>query len=475
LGLVTTSARRARLDGQQAAQTGTPASRELVAAGAVAGCAAAGVGLAVITILAVIGWIAAPHSGMNLGGVLRTAAVLWLVAHHVTVTVRGAGQIGMLPLGLVALPGALLWRAGRSVVRSHQVTELSGAVTTVLAIALPYSALASALAVVSRTRLAQASVPQALAAGLIVAVVAAGLGAARALTPRGQASGLLAARTRSVLTGTIGSLCVLAACGSAATAIALATDVHKFSAVYRLLDPGVVGGGLLLLAQIAYLPNAVLWAVAYMLGPGFAVGAGTVVAPTGSAVGLVPAFPLLAALPSGAHTSGPGWLASVMLAVPYLAGAVGGLLVARAAPTPVLEAAPIRGFGAGLLAGGVLGVATAFAGGPLGDGRMAAVGPSPWQVALVAVMEVGIAAAITAGAANWWRQRTRWDGGPGSPSMRHEPSYSAAAAAPASAAAGARRGRGEQDDGHVIYLDRWGADQDDTARRHPGADPSALP
>jgi Family of unknown function (DUF6350) len=469
---VTTSARRARLGAPQAGQTGTPASRELVAAGAVAGCAAAGVGLAVITILAVIGWIAAPHSGLNLGGVLRTAAVLWLVAHHVTVTVRGAGQIGMLPLGLVALPGALLWRAGRSVVRSHQVTELSGAVTAVLAIALPYGAVATTLAVVSRTRLAEASVPQALAAGLIVAVVASGLGAARALTPRGQAGGLLAARTRSVLTGTAGSLCVLAACGSAATAIALATDVHKFSAVYRLLDPGVVGSGLLLLAQIAYLPNAVLWAVAYMLGPGFAVGAGTVVAPAGSAVGLVPAFPLLAALPS-AHTSGPGWLASVMLAVPYVAGAVGGLLVARAAPTQVLEAAPIRGFCAGLLAGGVLGVATAFAGGPLGDGRMAAVGPSPWQVALVAVMEVGIAAAITAGAANWWHLRTHWDGGPGSPSVKHEAAYRAAAAAPASAWAG--RGRGDQDDGHVIYLDRWAADQDETARMHPGADPSALP
>ena len=93
-----------------------------------------------------------------------------------------------------------------------------------------------------------------------------------------------------------------------ATALALASDVHKFGEVYRLLNPGVVGGGLLLLAQIAYLPNAVLWAIAYMLGPGFAVGTGTVVAPAGSAVGLVPAFPLLAALPSGAHTEVPaGW------------------------------------------------------------------------------------------------------------------------------------------------------------------------
>ena len=64
-----------------------------------------------------------------------------------------------------------------------------------------------------------------------------------------------------------------------------------------------------------------------MLGPGFAVGAGTVAAPTGSVLGPMPAFPLLAALPAGAHGSGPGWLGAVMLAFPYLAGAVGGLLV----------------------------------------------------------------------------------------------------------------------------------------------------
>src|SRR5258708_17708786 len=65
-------------------------------------------------ILVLAGWVAAPHSGLGLIGVLRTAAVLWLVGHHVAVQVSDAGRIGMLPLGLVALPGALLWRAGRA-------------------------------------------------------------------------------------------------------------------------------------------------------------------------------------------------------------------------------------------------------------------------------------------------------------------------------------------------------------------------
>ena len=70
-------------------------------------------------------------------------------------------------------------------------------------------------------------------------------------------------------------------------------------------------------------------------------------------------------------------------------------------------------------------VLAAFAGGPLGNGRLAAVGPSGWQVGVVASLEVGVAAAVTAGIANWLRQRA-----------------SRAPAGPAAAPAAARRGPG---------------------------------
>jgi Family of unknown function (DUF6350) len=460
--------------------------RKLLAAGASAACTAAGIGLAVVIMLVLAGWIAAPHFGLGLIGVLRTAAVLWLVGHHVTVQVAGAGQIGMLPLGLVALPGTLLWRAGRAVVRDHQVKGLREAVAVALAVAIPYAGLSGALAVASRSGLAAASIPQALIASFVIAFVAAGFGAARALAPWAQLGALISARARSVLAGAAAALAVLIAAGAMATALALAGDVQRFNDVYRLLDPGVVGAGLLLLAQFGYLPNAVIWAVAYMLGPGFAVGAGTVAAPTGSVLGPMPAFPLLAALPAGAHGSGPGWLGAAMLAFPYLAGAVGGVLVVRTAPTTVLESAPIRGFCCGLLTGLALGIGAAFAGGPLGDGRMAAVGPSPWQVAAVASLEVGIAAAITAGLVNWWYVRTRWDAhagpvaaqpGPGGRPL-DQPRQRPDDAMPWPAGPLASTGG---DDGHVIYMDRWAGDEGDgtggdgaPARRKPGG-PSALP
>lgn len=435
----------------------------LALTGTRAALSAAGLGLAVVTVLVVVGWIAArpggsagaatPHGGFGLLGALRTAAVIWLAGHHVGVQVGGAGRIGMLPLGLVLLPGALLWRAGRSVARGCGGTAPGQAIKAALAVAVPYSLLAGLLALISRTALASASVVQAVPAAFMAALVAAGFGAARALAPWAQLGAHLTARTRSVLVGTAGALTVLGAAGALITAMALASHASQFTAVYSLLDPGLVGAGLLLIAQLGYLPNAVCWAISYMLGPGFAVGAGTVVAPTGSVLGRLPAFPLLAALPSGTHGSGPAWLAGLILAMPYLAGAVAGLLVARTAHTVVLEAAPVRGFCAGALTGAVLGVLAAFAGGPLGDGRLAVVGPSPWQVALLATLEVGTAAAVTAGAANWRRTRSYLaDTGPvvAPPSMDHDPS-----------------------DDHVIYVDAWAVDQDEGRPARRG--PSTLP
>jgi hypothetical protein len=212
------------------------------------------------------------------------------------------------------------------------------------------------------------------------------------------------------------------------------------------LSPGPVGAALLLLAALAYLPNAVIWAMAYVIGPGFAFGVGTVVAPTGSVIGPLPVFPMLAALPAtppGPHAGGAGPGALALLAIPYLAGAVGGLLTVRTAPSPTIEAAPLWGLASGAIAGCVTGTLALFSGGPLGTGRLATVGPSAWQVGLVVMLEIGVAAAITAGIANWLLIRRRRPRAAAlAPVVSSEPGEPAG---PAS---------------HRIYLNPWAADGD---------------
>jgi len=385
--------------------------RPLVITGGIAACAAAASGLAVLTTLTAVGWITAPHVGLGsgLGGVLRTAGLLWLVGHHVGFTVRGAGRIGMLPLGLVFLPGLLLAAAGRWVVRTAGISRLRHVGYVAISLAFPYALLAGAIAVASRTAVASPSLWQAVTAAFILALVAGGLGAARGLAPWSRMAALMPPRHRSIVMGMLATATVLTAAGATLAAGSLATHLHQVRQATDVLNPGPGGAALLLLAQLAYIPNAIIWAVAYTLGPGFAFGTGTVVAPTGSALGAVPIFPMLAALPSGGatvaepgvHLGGPAWLAVAMLAVPYLAGIFGGIVTVRIAPTPMLEAAPLWGFAAGTAAGLVTGLAAAFSGGPLGDGRLAAVGPSGLQVGLVAVLEIGVTAALAAGAANW--------------------------------------------------------------------------
>jgi hypothetical protein len=444
-----------------------PVARPLAVTGAIAACAAAGIGIAVLTMLVLVGWIAAPHAGLGLTGVLRTAALLWLIGHHVGFTLPGVGRIGMLPLGLVLLPGALLWRAGRWVVRAGDVRGLGHVGYAALALAVPYAMVAAALALASSSARASPSLSEAVVCSFLLALTAGGLGGAREIAPWTELRALLPDRLRSLTVGTAGALAVLTAAGALLAGASLAAHLGEFREVNGALAPGAVGAVLLLLAQLAYVPNAVAWAISFTLGPGFAFGTGTVIAPTGSALGQLPAFPMLAALPQGVHSAVPPMLSAAVLAVPYLAGVFGGLLTIRAAPVLALEAAPLWGFACGTLTGAVLGVMAAFAGGPLGSGRLVAVGPSGWQVGLVATLEVGVAAAVTAGAGNWVR-------------IRAAAAQAVPEKLPAFAVVRARdQGPDHEadDNAHRIYLDPWAGTADpDSADATPASHgPSSLP
>ena len=377
--------------------------RPMLMAGGTAALAAAGGGLAVLVTLTLIGWITAPHVGIGGGlvGALRSAGLLWLVAHHVEVSVRGAGRIGLLPLGLVLLPAVLIERAGRWLSSVGHVTRLLEVGPAAVSVALPYALFAGAVALASGTGAASPALSEAVINGFLLALIASGLGAARGLAPWRRLSGRVPARPRSVLLGMVAALSVLAACGAILGAASLLIHLKSYQAAVASLNPGAGGSVLLVLAAICYLPNSVIWAIAYMLGPGFIFGAGTAVSPAGSSLGAVPAFPMLAALPVDPRAAFPAWLGFFVLALPYLAGILAGTLTVRIAPTPTLEAAPLWGLLTGTLTALVIGVAARFSGGPLGAGRLALVGPSGGETAVVAVLEIGVTAALAAGAANW--------------------------------------------------------------------------
>ncbi len=448
--------------GGEASPVPSDASRPLAVTGAIAACAAAGTGLAVLILLALAGFIAAPHSGLGLPGVLRTAALLWLIGHHVGFTLPGVGRIGMLPLGLVLLPGALLWRAGRWVVRTGGVRRLGHVGYAALALAVPYAMVAAALALASSSARATPSLPEAVICPFLLALTAGGLGGARALAPWRQLAG--PARPPAPLADRGYGRSAGGPHGGREPGRLRLARPALYGVQGGRRDPGPGGGG----SRAAAARPAGLRTQRRDLGdlvharPGFAVGTGTVVAPTGSALGSLPAFPMLAALPPGVHPSVPPLLSAAVLVVPYLAGAFGGLLMTRAAPVLALETAPLWGFACGVLTGCVLAILAAFAGGPLGSGRLAAVGPSGWQVGVVASLEVGVAAAVTAGATNWLRRRAT--------TARRRATAQPEPPPPVAPLPGPDPGEAA-DDGHTIYVNPWAG----TADQGPGDARAGVP
>ncbi|MFB4297952.1 DUF6350 family protein [Actinomadura sp. NTSP31] len=390
--------------------------RPLYVTGLVASLWCVGIGLTVLTTVTLLGWVAAPRTalGHGMSGVFRTAVNFWLVSHHAGFS-YGHGRVGLLPLGVLVLPGALLYRGGAWMIRGLGLPPRPriAVVRVAATLAVPYALLAVLLALAASAPEVHPSAWQAFAGCFVVAVIAGGLGAARAVVAaqvaaeaRGRRvrSGLgallrlLPDRPRSLVIGVAGSVAVLLAAGAVLVGGSLAMHMSESDRLYDLLAPGIVGGVLLLLVELAFLPNAVIWGVAYAVGPGFAVGAGTSVSPTGVFLDTVPAFPPLAALPE----AGPAPAVSLLaLAAPFAAGAVGGVLTIRTMPSATSEAAPLWGFVSGTLTGAVVALLAALSGGPLGGGRMATVGPSAWQVGLLAALEVGISAAFAAWAANW--------------------------------------------------------------------------
>nr|WP_245623315.1 DUF6350 family protein [Spirillospora albida] len=425
------------------ARRAAPAARPLQVSGLVAALWCIGIGLAVLTTITLIGWIAAPRTALGHGmpGVFRTAVNFWLVSHHAGFS-TAHGRVGLLPLGVLVLPGAMLYRGGAWMIRGagRPRRPRAAVVRVALALAVPYSVLAALLALAAAGPTVQPSAWQALVASFVVAVVAGGLGAARAVVAAqvaAQARGervrsglgallrLLPPRPRSLVIGVTGSVAVLLASGALLVGVSLALHMRDATRLYDMLAPGVVGGALLLLVELAFLPNAVIWGMAYAVGPGFSVGTRTSVSPTGVFLDAVPAFPPLAALPE----PGPAPVISLLaLAAPFVAGAVGGTLTIRTMPSSVDEAAPLWGFASGALTGVVAAVLTALSGGPLGGGRLTTVGPSTWQVGLMAALEVGVSAAIAAWVAN--RMQRRRAAGPSRPEKAPERPSARKAAAP---------------------------------------------
>ncbi|MGN6198630.1 cell division protein PerM [Humibacter sp.] len=212
--------------------------------------------------------------------------------------------------------------------------------------------------------------------------------------------------TRAVLAaalrGGVAASALVVAVSAVLLAVLMAVNYGRIVGLYETLQPGVLGAIALTLAQLALLPNAVIWTASWIAGPGFAVGTGSSVDVAQTALGPLPSVPLFGALPQG----DPGF-GLIAIIVPVLCGVAAGFLTRQRLdrmPTPRGSGPSDSGWSAGRLSlvvlgtavvsGAVLGLLAWWASGAIGPGRLQQAGPNPLFVAGAVAAEVLVGAAI---------------------------------------------------------------------------------
>lgn len=365
-----------------------------------------GITLAPLTILWGVQYGFAP----DWWGFWRAAVDIWLVGHGVDIAVTldpalaaatgfaGAGEpfpVTIAALGFGLLTVLLGMRAGRRIAQT--TFRLLG---ELVALGV-FAALALGVTASARFDAAQPDLVQGIVLPTLIFAVGLGIGSFR--SPRAGGDPLRKVLTTwldewqpsilsgvtSALRGGLSAAGVVIATASVLVSIVIVTSYAQIIALYEGLQAGALGGFALTLAQIAFVPNLVLWAVSWLVGPGFAIGTGSSVSPLATSLGPIPAIPVLGALPTGDSA-----FAFVGILIPIVAGFLAGALLHRQATAPRITRALAIGAGMGLAAGAALGLLTWASAGSAGPGRLVTVGPDPWQVALWAALEVGVAAIL---------------------------------------------------------------------------------
>ncbi len=367
-----------------------PPRRPTVTSALLAVLAVAAAGLVVCVAGAVAGWFAG-DSG-TVGGAMQAGGMVWLVANGGGLHV-GDVAFTAAPLGSVALAGWLLFRAGRWAGSVARVPTWREAATGAAVMGLGYGGVGIGLWFATRSADVQADPVRAAAVLAVLAATCGGLGLLVGSGLFASMSALLPEPVRAGARGAVAGVLVMVAAGACLVVAALAVNFALATRLAENLDSGLVGGVLLTLLGAALVPNAVLYAGAYIAGPGFAVGAGTAVSPAGVHVGRLPDFPLLAALPTGP----PGTWQTVLIAVPVIAGMVAGVVSQRWYPVFAYDRAALHG-GLSGLAGGVAFAGLVWcAGGAVGPGRLQEFGPDAVGVLAVCSVAFLLGGAVVAG------------------------------------------------------------------------------
>lgn len=395
---------------------------------------------AIVVILPLVGvWATDGFQNRNVDFLARLAGQAWLLIHGVPLTLAqvnigtagqpGTGLLSLIPLGLTLIPFLLAWRAGRRLARASYTDQLWQAF---LGACVVYGAFGTATGFVCRTPEVVINLWFAMTIPLISFALGLVVGARREAGSWSRLIGVDAvawiaktsqhSRWAGSYVGSAlkaGFVATMAAVCLAAVLLAVDIVWHwtDIIAVYEGLQAGALGGAVLTIAQLGFLPNLVVFALAWSSGAGFSLGVGSHAGPLGTAVGPLPAVPVFGGLPSGQLDAGP-----MALALPVVAGIMAGWWFLRegenhfdewlsikikarwfTAAASTLFLGAFIGSVAGLLSGALAWVAR----GSAGIGRLTEIGPHPLWTAVWLAAEVGIGVVIGYAVGPWLERRQK--------------------------------------------------------------------
>ena len=361
-------------------------------------------------------WATKGFGDMEFSSVAAMSAHLWLLIHGVPLDLAAAfgasaGTMTLVPLGLSILPLLLCYRSGRRLARASYEGEflipvLSGSVT--------YALISSAIYGWASPH---PQPLQALNAALVpLGIVVAGLmwggyrearslsrmvgvDTAEQISQMSQYSRWAGSYAWAVVRAAVVAFVALVGLGAVLLGIGILAGWSQIVATYQELHAGAVGDTAVTLLQLGFLPNLVIYAIAWSTGAGFSFGAGTSVGLTSSDVGTLPMLPILGAVPESLGSFG-----LVGLLVPLAAGAIAGWWFLREGEDHLDEwvalKVPFRPLSALISAvalGVVTGILTSFGAlwlgwisyGSLGIGRFTEVGADPLSFAAHTALTVG--------------------------------------------------------------------------------------
>lgn len=306
---------------------------------------------------------------------VRAAALITLSGLHGGMVLDGT-PVTLTPLLITGLLGWLVAVHGR---RTESWSAFAGMATG-------FTLAAGLLARWSGIGSTTAPAGSSMLAALLFAVVLGG--GARTWGRLWQA---MSSRWHRVLRASGAVLASYVLAGALLAAAAIGWHVDDAVALQRHAAPGAAGLPVALLG-VGATPNAVVAAIAYLLGPGFAVGTHTSVSAVSVSSGTLPFFPLVAGLPSGAPATTLGLSLVVLLAL--LVGWLTLRLVSSNGPdaSKAADDSWLRRLAdcaaVAVISATVLAALSALAGGSLGRGSLSGVGPVWWAVGLSCVLAV---------------------------------------------------------------------------------------